>query len=166
MNSLPPLRTLALSFVAALFGAAAPAATQYNLTQDFSVASNPNGVWSYGHTPALGGFFTLMATPRTDEVPSVPIWSWSVDGLSSPDVHFNASSSNIFHADGGSFPPRSLWVSPGHESSSNAFAVMRFTAPSNGLYRVRSSATSYLGEHSADADYHVATNNVEVNGAY
>jgi hypothetical protein len=27
--------------------------------QEFSISNNPNGVWSYGFTPTLGGPFTL-----------------------------------------------------------------------------------------------------------
>jgi hypothetical protein len=130
------------------------------------VSGNPNGVWSYGYVPVIGGPFTLMSTPRTNEAPSIPIWSWSVNGLSSPDVHWNASSSNVFSSGGGTFPPHTLWVTPGHESSTNAFAVMRFTAPSNGNYRVDASARNYLDAASADSDYHVVKNGAELFGIF
>lgn len=32
---------------------------------DFSIASNPNGVWSYGYTPSRGGRFTLFTDKST-----------------------------------------------------------------------------------------------------
>jgi len=142
------------------------ATSDFNLARDFSVLGNPNGVWSYGYVPFIAGPFTLMNTPRTDEQPAIPIWSWSVNGFSSPDVHFNASSSNVFYGDGGTFPPKTLWSSPGHETSSNAFSVMRFTAPSNGTYRVRATARSYLDAASGDSDYHVVKNGTELFGVF
>ena len=34
----------------------------YSLTDDFSIASNPVGAWSYGYTDSLGGPFISMST--------------------------------------------------------------------------------------------------------
>src|SRR6185503_13488625 len=153
-------RCVVTAFAAALSAPGFLSAGTHNLARDFSVSSNPNGVWSYGYVPAIGGPFTRMTVPRTNEMPVVPIWSWSFDGFSSPDVHYNASSSNVFFADGGVFPPKTLWVSPGHESSPNAFGVMRFTAPVAGSYRIETSARSYIDQFSGDSEFHVARNGV------
>jgi len=39
----------------------------WNLADDFSINSNPNGQWSYGSTPTVGGKFTVFA--RTAQIP-------------------------------------------------------------------------------------------------
>src|ERR1017187_6050392 len=35
-------------------------ATSFNAVTDFSTSLNPNGPWSYGSTPSLGGTFSLL----------------------------------------------------------------------------------------------------------
>src|SRR5262245_12753207 len=84
----------------------------YDLSRDFSVRSNPNGVWSYGYAAAIGGSYSNLLVSRTNEAPSYPIWSWSYNGLQSPDLHFNAGT-NTFNGGGGTFPPGMVWVCPG-----------------------------------------------------
>lgn len=37
-------------------------AQTHNLSQDFSVTANPNGVWSYGYENALGSAFVADPT--------------------------------------------------------------------------------------------------------
>jgi hypothetical protein len=120
-----------------LFSVSVRAAIAYDLAGEFSVNSNPNGVWSYGWKSSIGGTFTLMDTARTNEIPDFRIWSWSVGGLSSPDAHYNADS-RVFSAAGDTFPPGTLWVCPGSEGTTRNFGVMRFTTPANspGNYRV------------------------------
>ena len=136
-------------------------AQAYNLSRDFSVNANPNGAWSYGYVSQIGGAFTLMDTPRTNEAPSIPVWSWSVGGIAPPDVHFNAGT-NTFSSDGGTFPPGSLWVCPGPEGTPRNLGVMRFTVPPNGAgnYRIEAVADPFLGELSGDTEFHVARNGV------
>ena len=36
--------------------------------REFSIVNNPNGVWSYGFTPTLGGSFSLSDTARANYV--------------------------------------------------------------------------------------------------
>jgi len=37
-------------------------AANYDPAADFSLSSNPNGLWSYGYSITLGGAFTLHQT--------------------------------------------------------------------------------------------------------
>src|SRR5262249_41833189 len=94
----------------------------YDLARDFSINSNPNGIWSYGWISSIGGPFTLMDTARTNEAPNFRIWSWSVSGFSPPDAHYNADTKTFF-SDGGTFPPGTLWVCPGPENTPRNFGV-------------------------------------------
>src|SRR4051812_48472372 len=100
-----PLGTkLAMKFIALIRGSSCAIALSlslslysqsYDLARDFSVASNPRGVWSYGYAAAIGGSYSNLLVARTNEAPIYPIWSWSYNGFQSPDAHFNAGTNTF-----------------------------------------------------------------------
>ena len=141
MHLLKPLAAAALAFSAFT----ASAVTTYDAAADFSTASNPNGVWSYGFTSSgLGGaFFALNDT--TPLIAGFQDWTLS-GGL--PAVYKNATASPIT-AGTATYAPGSLGFHPG---DNNLTAVVRFTAPTAGLYdynatffRQDTQATSQIG---------------------
>lgn len=136
----------------------------YDLARDFSQASNPNGVWSYGWQGTLGGAFNLLpvrGTVRTDN--GVPIDYWQAVPLNEPTVYHNGSTNTASSNRGrGVHPPGAVWFSAGPTGSGRNFGVVRFTAPSTATYQVILTAKPYMqGPRQGDADLHVLQYGVE-----
>jgi hypothetical protein len=104
-------------------GSAAHAIT-FNAFNDFSTTLNPNGVWSYGQTPTLGGSFTLLHAGSCG-----PLTGWNNSGTADP----SGSPPFIFKGTGtcgtGTPPAGQLDLHPG---SGGQFADVRWTSPSAG----------------------------------
>ena len=70
----------------------------YDAANDFSVASNPNGVWSYGYQASLGSNFQLYDAVVTDPNGATGIVQWYSPPLSgnyTPTVGYNTTSSFV-----------------------------------------------------------------------
>jgi concanavalin A-like lectin/glucanase superfamily protein len=106
----------------------------YNAVTDFSKTSNPNGAWSYGWEPSLGGAFTLNAGERSP-YPGIDTWEGPDPGsdFNFPFVTFNHAGITLNYASGISQPPIMLNLHPG---LSGKFSVLRWTAPSSGSFLV------------------------------
>jgi hypothetical protein len=57
-------------------------ATVFDVSADFSLASNPNGVWTYGSETTLGGPLTLYTISGTSS--GLQVWSNNAGGLPPP----------------------------------------------------------------------------------
>ena len=103
--------------------------------QDFSVAANPNGLWSYGTLSAVtGGAFSPFATAESNrDYTGEEVWD---NGGSYPDrsaVFVNNSGENIIiSANNTVLAPTNLLDLDGE----NSIAVTRWTAPADGVYNV------------------------------
>ena len=106
----------------------------YNAVSDFSKTSNPNGAWSYGWEPSLGGAFTLNSGERSP-YPGLDTWEGPDNGgdFNLPFVSFNHSGLTLDHASGISQPANMLNL---HPSFTGKFSVLRWTAPSSGSMHV------------------------------
>lgn len=104
MRKLTKLAALA----ALLLAPGAAQAVVYDATADFSVASNPNGVWTYGYSNTLGGAFNLY---DSHFFPT----SWNKSG----EPYLGAYSGIVLH--------------PGDNGE---YSIYRFTAPSTGSYNL------------------------------
>lgn len=140
-----------------------PPPATYNLARDFSRASNPNGVWSYGAKSNIAGVFTPLSYARAG-IPE----SWEFLAGVWPAIYRNNSSNNVI-SDGGQgvFPPNSIWLAAGENGTPRNFGVIRFTVPpgAGGDYRIETRSRSGLvGPISSDADFRVARNGVELFG--
>src|SRR5437667_2255515 len=51
-----------------------PATPDYDAVKDFSIISNPNGVWSYGWLPSLGSPLNLYTVTDTTSVNGISAW--------------------------------------------------------------------------------------------
>src|SRR5438309_1356622 len=85
----------AVAFLALILGCSGAAqATTYDISTDFSTASDPNGVWTYGFSTTLGGTLMLYDHPSTSG--SIQIWqSWTVQSLGAPTDINNPTSGAI-----------------------------------------------------------------------
>ena len=140
-----------------------PIAPQFDLGRDFSLASNPNGVWSYGSKVSLGGEFIPLSFARSGTPES-----WEFQAGAWPAIYHNNSTNTLVLSGGQAvFPPDSVWLAAGENGNQRNFGVIRFTVPANaeGSYRIEArSRSGFVGVVSSDADFHVAQNGIELFG--
>jgi hypothetical protein len=161
-----------LLFLLVMIGAGswASAGTTYSAAGDFSIASNPNDVWSYGTTGT-----TLMApltlyTNTKSGIGGIPNWiGWEgtepIFGDNFPLVGKNTGASTGTSAD--------VVLLPGelaeHPAPDGAYAVVRFTAPTSGAFLLSAvfEGREFQGTNPATStDVHVLLNGVALfNGA-
>jgi len=115
----------------ALIGAAAKAQT-YNV-EDFSAVNNPNGVWSYGAIPSLGGPFTLL-TQKLPNYYDLDHWLLYNQAPFYPAVVHNASALPNTSWAINPFPAGAVGI---HPSSTGDKGVIRFTSPAAAWYDVQ-----------------------------
>jgi hypothetical protein len=101
------------------------AANLYVPGGDFSLASNPNGVWQYGYTASLGGPITLL--PASTTVGGFELWY----GVYDIGVGYNPTVANAGSCGSCSIPSGYAGFSPGYNGD---YGVFRFTAPVDGTY--------------------------------
>jgi hypothetical protein len=102
--------------------------TAYDVAGDFTIASNPNGVWSYGYTPTLGGPFSAFPNGGTS-VCGTELWD---GGGSDANINHNQTGADL-NCIGFTWPVNIVSLHPG---SAGEQAVIRFTAPNPGTYHV------------------------------
>ncbi|MBN2505306.1 MAG: immunoglobulin domain-containing protein [Verrucomicrobia bacterium] len=159
----------AVSETASLTVEEPPPVRTYDLSADYTLASNPNGPWSYGAQEALGGAFSLLAHARTFPADNgVPIASWDWAGGVSPLVNRVMGPGTAVSA-GGAFvgPPGTIYFVPGPDGTARNFGVIRFTVPpqQSGQYRIEAAVSPLFdGELSADCDFHVMKGEQELFG--
>jgi hypothetical protein len=157
--------------------------TLYDLSRDFSVASNPSGVWTYGYSTNLGSELIPFTFSKYNyDENDVAFEVWAINSWEVPAVQHNNTSQTLI-SDGGQgiYPPGTVWFYPGPstiDGSADAsesiaaqanFGVLRFTVPADGggdydvLAAVRS---AYTGPISGDTDFHVLVNGTEVFGEF
>jgi hypothetical protein len=137
-------------------------AQDFNLNRDLSVTSNPGGVWTLGWKETLTGSLvpvTFVAKGAADN--GVPFYCWSIQQFVLPGFYYYplTNTATAINAGGqGVHPPGTIMYLAGETAPQN-FAVIRFTAPSNGQYRVAVSVRHYLdGNGAGDTEFHVHHN--------
>jgi hypothetical protein len=150
--------TMSLAFVTLLaLHTGGSAAQTYNAATDFSLSTNPNGEWSYGWTPTLGGTFTLNAFQATSGIDFSGIDMWQAR-LDTPPG-YNPS---VFHNGGATSQLLGLAVvAPGqlglHPGPNGEFSVLRWTSPDDGSLSL-TALFSGLDAHPTSTDAHVLRN--------
>lgn len=115
----------ALAFLL-LSGVTAAHAVTYDALADFSTASNPNGVWSYGEGIAGTSFTPFVVNGN---IPNFSYWQSSAPSLGAPAIIKNTSA--ITQISGTAiFPTNVLDVHPGPSSD----VIVNFKAPTAGTY--------------------------------
>jgi hypothetical protein len=108
-----------------------PATPDYDAVRDFSIISNPNGVWSYGWMSPLGSSLNLYTVTDTTAVSGMSFWE---ETFATPPVVGHNDTSNTICWRTVCDPPTYLVVHPGFN---NEVTVVRWTAPSSGRFRVQ-----------------------------
>jgi hypothetical protein len=137
---------LALFLVAALARAATLAAAL-----DFSSTLNPNGSWSYGSTPTLGGTFTLLAAGTCG-----PLAGWQGGGSATGSPPFIYG--GVGTCGGGTLTSGLLDLHPG---MSGAYADVRFTNSAAGVFAI-SGIFEGIDPTPTSTDVHVLLNGVSI----
>jgi hypothetical protein len=83
-----------------------PATPDYDAVQDFSIISNPNGVWSYGWQSSLGSPLNLYAVTDTTSVSGMSAWLESGTYFANPPYVAHNDTSNVICASTFVFHPR------------------------------------------------------------
>ena len=110
-----------------LLASGAAHATVYDVASDFSIGSNPNGVWSYGEGTA-GSSFTAFTNKFSTGFNTAQYWQSSTPVFSVPLV---GVSSTTFFTGTVLVPAGVLWIHPGPSSD----VLVQFTAPTTGTYK-------------------------------
>lgn len=105
---------------------AGKAADVYDASTDYSIDSNPNGVWSSGYLSTLSSQFVLFDQKRFVQ-DNVHIWvSSEVQLLDDPAFGKNSSSSPV-----NGINPNQVFLHPGPNGE---YSVLRFISPSTGFF--------------------------------
>ena len=102
--------------------------TVYDATSDFSLQSNPNGVWAYGYTTDLTPEFRMSSLRREDN--GALEWRETQNG---PYAIRSGSRGSFYQGNGRFVPPDLLVLDPGVDGRN---AVVQWTAPVSGTYRI------------------------------
>jgi hypothetical protein len=107
-------------------GASAYAGTIWDAASDFSIASNPNGQWSYGSESTLGGTFSALTF--ADSAQGLQAWASNANYPGEDATAYiahNPTASTITYTTF-SVPPNGLQLHPG---VAGQYAVVRWTSP-------------------------------------
>jgi len=128
----------------------------YDAVRDFSIQSNPNGVWSYGWEESLGSTLNLYTLTDTTSVPGLSVWLKSGDkfGEGWPVVGHNDTEKQICFATA-CIPTTYLLLHPGQKGE---LIVVRWTVPSNGKFRIEGAFMGLDGTGPTTTDVHVLVN--------
>ena len=106
--------------------------------QFFSGTANPSGNWSYGYTPkdnlASFAMFERAQTNNHFASPEVPVTTWTRWEDWHPEILRNNSPLTIVIQDAVVVPPHMLQLHPGPNGERS---VLRWTAPTDGHFRVQ-----------------------------
>jgi hypothetical protein len=109
------------------------AATLYDAVSDFSLAANPNGVWSYGANSGTGGSFSAF-TNSSANATSFDYWLNQPFSAGFPNyfpfVAKNATGSTFTNNFGLAVPTDVLYMAPGI----NLLSIVQFTAADSGQH--------------------------------
>jgi hypothetical protein len=149
-----------LLFVVSLIGSlAAPSTARagFDAAADFSSTSNPNGVWSYGWTQALGSSFIADAIHESEA--GLDFWEGRIANGATPGsfplVVHNGTANTIITAGTVSVAPGQLALHPGPD---NEYSVLRWTAPRNDAVSIRSVFDGFDFVGPTSTDVHVLHN--------
>jgi hypothetical protein len=126
------LKAFAITIMLLLVISQAAPAQIYDAVKDFSIQSNPNGVWSYGYLTSWGTPFTLYASEESCW-PGTSSWQEPAGCGASGVVSRNNTHKQICNQTW-CLPPAYLGTSPGPNCE---LTVTRWTAPSSGKFVMR-----------------------------
>lgn len=147
-----------------------PMPTAFDMS-NFSAATNPGPVWSYGWVTNIGGRFqTLTYAKSTVSDNGLTLRAWQYSASEQPAVNWN-STTNVAVIYGGmsSLAGGEILFHPGPDGTPRNFGVIRLTVPSGrgGNYRLESAVAAVLTNGpTSDTDFHIAVNDMEIFGRF
>jgi hypothetical protein len=137
------------------------AASADNAAGDFSIASNPNGVWSYGWSATLGSTFHLDTNNSTAAEGQNGVDGW-LSGLSPegiPSALYNSNPTQSFVSPTIPIQPGQLALNPNNGNH----AIVRWTAPSSGLFNITATFAGVSTAPGGDSvDVHILDNGTSI----
>jgi hypothetical protein len=134
----------------------------YDAAGDFSLDSNPNGVWSYGYSLTLTGDFTLYTQSGTVTFGNPNFSSWRGDlspaGDGTPLAVQNTADTTQ-QGRGANLDPGQLALHPGEEGE---VSIVRWTAPEAGTIYLGATFTGRDNVHGTTTDVHVLFNGTSI----
>jgi hypothetical protein len=155
-NARHALRAAGVSLVL-LFLAGQPAKPQtiWSAVADFTIASNPNGAWSYGWEGFLGAPFSIYTVTDTTSVPGIDAWLESgTYPFNPPYVARNVTTKTICY-ETYCVPVTYLHF---HPASNGQYSVVRWTAPGAGVYTLGGAFVGLDYGGPTSTDVHVVVN--------
>ena len=134
-----------------------PGTNCFNAVKDFSITSNPNGVWQYGWTASLGSEFNLYGDTDSASVPGMSAWLAEGTFSNPPSLAHNDTPGAVCWlaiCD----PPTFLYSHPG---AIDQYTVLRWVAPAAGVYRVRAVFMGLDHATPVTTDVHVLVNSTK-----
>jgi hypothetical protein len=126
----------------------------FDVAKDFSIGSNPNGVWSYGYSTTLTGPLTLNAESLT--ISGVEFWRTNLS-LGAPASFYNPTSS-VVAITSDLLQPNQFGFHPG---PADQFEKARLTVPTAGTYSI-TGAFSGTDTGGTTTDVHILLNGVSI----
>lgn len=117
---------------------------------DFSIAANPNGVWSYGYSTSLTGPLVLDTQTESLLSGSIEAWLGNIASDGNPGVYKNTTNADI-NLSTVTFAANGLLLHPGPTAE---YSTVRFTASAAGLY---SYSSFFRGQDSTSTDVHLVS---------
>jgi hypothetical protein len=105
-------------------------ALAWDVVNDYSSSSNPNGVWSYGYVKSLGQTFNLFDISKIDSNTGYRIWMTnSIEYQDGTACVWKNESSSTYN----NVQPREVSLHPGFDGE---YAVVRWTSPVSGVVAI------------------------------
>ncbi len=125
---------------------------------DFSLAANPNGVWSYGSELTLDAFSAYSTTSRDGGCGNSKVSAWSYD-VNLPFVMANNSGTDQICAGYITIPIDVLHMHPGGDGS---YSVTRWTAPESGIFEITGFFEGLNARFPTTTDDHLVQNGTAI----
>lgn len=136
------------------------AGIMYSAFGDFSATSNPtlDGIWSYGYTSTLGSSLNLYTSTSLHGHYSSNLSQWTDNVRIDPNVIKNETGVDIMLPLSGYFiipATEYLYFHPGPQGE---YSVIRWIAPSTGIFEIDSEFRAPINTCPTSADVHVLYN--------
>lgn len=153
---------LAASFL--ILNGSTNAQSVYSAFDDFSGTLNPTpgGVWRYGYTTILGGPIHLYTSTSLHGHYDPLLTTWTDGVRMDPNVIKNETGQDITLPLGGGFLIPATEYLYFHPGPVGEYSVVRWTAPSAGLYEMATTFRAPINSCPTTADVHVLHNGVSV----
>ena len=150
-----PIKRLSTAVALSLLVSLAASAQTYDAVKDFSIASNPNGVWSYGYLTAPRTPLILYTWSDNQCLPGMSWWGVYLGGCNAMPVVGHNDTDQIICWLTNCLPPEFLMPQAGWNDE---LSVVRWTAPSSGTYLVRGAVMGIDCYYPTTSNFHVMYN--------